>query len=277
MNLIDITRPPLPLAVIMGAGGLAMAAARRVGETHRLLLVDRDSANLAAAAAALRSEGHQVDEALCDVTDRAQVAAMADQARTIGNLRALVHVVGLSPSMAGGDRILEVNLAGPALVAEALTPLVGPGFAGILVASLAAHLAPDVPEAAERALDDPLGPDLAGRVVAALEKPLDPQMAYMLSKRALLRLCQRLAISWGALGGRAVSLSPGLIATPMGIMEFTGSPQKHALLERTPLQRQGSMLEIADAIDFLISPRASFISGVDLLVDGGILAALRQG
>ena len=90
-------------------------------------------------------------------------------------------------------------------------------------------------------------------------------------------MCRRRAAAWGARGARIVSLSPGLIATPMGALEFAAQPAKRALLPLTPLQREGTMVEIADAVDFLVSDRASFITGTDLLVDGGIHAALREG
>jgi NAD(P)-dependent dehydrogenase (short-subunit alcohol dehydrogenase family) len=81
---------------------------------------------------------------------------------------------------------------------------------------------------------------------------------------------------WGDRGARIVSLSPGLIATTMGALEFANSPQKRQLYEQTPLQREGTMVEIADAVEFLTSDRASFISGTDLLVDGGIAAAIHN-
>jgi NAD(P)-dependent dehydrogenase (short-subunit alcohol dehydrogenase family) len=61
----------------------------------------------------------------------------------------------------------------------------------------------------------------------------------------------------------------------MGAREFANSPGKWDLLNKTPLQRQGSLQEIADALEFLVSDRASFITGTDLLVDGGIAAAVR--
>ena len=93
--------------------------------------------------------------------------------------------------------------------------------------------------------------------------------------QALIRMCQRRAATWGARGARILSLSPGLIATPMGALEFQNRPQKYTLLATTPIKREGTMLEIADAVEFLLSDRASFISGIDLLVDGGLAAAMR--
>jgi len=109
-----------------------------------------------------------------------------------------------------------------------------------------------------------------------MNEQLTPQLSYGLSKFALIRMCERQASAWGKIGARILSVSPGLIATPMGALEFKGSPQKYDLLAKTPLARQGSMIEIADAVEFLSSDKASFITGTDVLVDGGIKAALKH-
>jgi len=89
-------------------------------------------------------------------------------------------------------------------------------------------------------------------------------------------MCRRDAFEWGKKGARIVSLSPGLIATPMGALEFQNQPMKYDLLAATPLQREGTMLEIANVVEFLASDRASFISGTDILVDGGLVGTLQQ-
>jgi NAD(P)-dependent dehydrogenase (short-subunit alcohol dehydrogenase family) len=267
-------RPGLALAVVVGAGGMGMAIARRLGNSFRVLLADRDAAHLDRQVARLRAEGHDARGAVCDVVDRDAVRALAAAAATAGPVRALVHVVGLSPSMADADTILRVNLVGPALVADAFVHLAETGTAAVFIASLAGHT--PVTPAEMAALDDPLAADFPAAVVAAVGAAITPARAYQLSKAALIRMCVRRAASWGERGARIVSLSPGLIATPMGALEFAAQPEKHRLLPLTPLGREGTMVEIADAVEFLVSNRASFITGTDLLVDGGIAAALRD-
>ena len=98
-------------------------------------------------------------------------------------------------------------------------------------------------------------------------------LAYQLSKFGLIRMCRRYAKSWGQRGARIVSVSPGLINSPQGAGGYDAHPQKYGMVESTPLRREGTMIEIADAVEFLVSDRASFVSGIDLLVDGGLLAA----
>jgi NAD(P)-dependent dehydrogenase (short-subunit alcohol dehydrogenase family) len=257
--------------VVVGAGGMGMAVARRIGGSHRLLLADRDAVHLDRQLTALGDEGHDANGLVCDVTDRSSVRELAAQARELGHARSLVHVVGLSPSMADGPTILGVNLLGARSVADELFDAMAPGAAAVFVASVAGHgSVPD--ERLRAALEDPDG-DVVGAVSDALGAPLTPELAYVWSKWAIIEMCRRRAPAWGARGARIVSLSPGMIATPMGAREFEAQPAKRALFELTPLEREGTMLEIADAIEFLVSDRASFITGTDLLVDGGLAAA----
>lgn len=267
-------RPDWRLAVVIGAGGMGMAAARRLSQRQRLLIADLDGARAEAAAAQLQSEGADAAGLACDVTRLGDVRRLAETVARTGPLRVLAHVAGLSPSMGSFDQIVDVNLAGPAHVAAALLPLAGPGTAAILISSLAAHnFRP--PEAVEAVLRSPEDPGLVETLRAAVGPDnATPQSAYALSKFGLMAYCRRQATAWGERGARIVSLSPGMIATPMGAREFEQSPRKLQLFQRTPLQREGTMLEIADAIEFLASDRASFISGTDLLVDGGLASAL---
>ena len=267
-------RPDLPLAVVIGAGGMGMATARRLGTRYRILLVDVDSDRADTRAAAMRDDGHDVTGFACDITDADAVGRLADAVAAAGPFRVLAHVAGLSPSMGGWESILRVNLRGAVLVETALRAHAGVGTAAIFISSLAAHAPAPAPQVLA-CLADPLAEDFLSRIEAAAGD-ISPQLAYQLSKYQMNRMVERQAAAWGACGARIVSISPGLIATPMGALEFTRQPVKYDLLARTPLGREGTMLEIADAIEFLASDRASFISGTDLLVDGGVAAALKQ-
>lgn len=267
-------RPDLPLAVVVGAGGLGMAVARRLGLDYRLLLADRDEAHVTAQAAALRDAGYGATGLRCDVTCPEDIAVLAAQAADAGPVLALANVVGLSPSLGTFRTIMAVNLIGAAGIAQAFLPIMAPGGASVFISSSAAHMSP-VPEALWPLLEQPRGAEMLDRLEAALGEDATPPQAYALSKAALNRLCQRQAAAWGARNCRINSLSPGLIATPQGAREFKHSPGKHKLLGAIPLARECTMLEIANIVSFLLSPQASFISGTDLLADGGMMAALR--
>jgi NAD(P)-dependent dehydrogenase (short-subunit alcohol dehydrogenase family) len=269
-------RPDRKLAVVISAGGMGMAVARRLGQEYRVLIADIDGARAQSLAEMLCAEGADAAAQACDVTDSGAVAALADEVSQRGGFRVLAHVAGLSPSLADFATIVRVNLLGPALVAKALLPLASVGTAAIFISSLAGHNLSPAPDV-DALLKEPLLPELAERLAAMLgPEAASPGMAYSLSKFALMALVRREAAAWGAKGARIVSLSPGLIASPQGALEFARNPRKHQLLAKTPLAREGSMLEIADAVEFLASDRASFISGTDLLVDGGLAAALSR-
>jgi NAD(P)-dependent dehydrogenase (short-subunit alcohol dehydrogenase family) len=267
-------REDLSLAVVIGAGTMGMAVARRLAQRHRVLLADLRGDHAEAQAAAMRAEGCDVRALACDVTDPAAVAALAGKVAELGGLGVLAHVAGLSPSLGDYTTIMRVNLTGVALVAQTLLPLARQGSAAILIASLAAHnFRPSVEAIA--VLQDPAAPDLAERLAAVIgAEKATPQMAYVHSKWGILSYARKHAAVWGAKGARIVSLSPGLIATTQGALEFEKSPGKRAMYEKSPLAREGTMLEVADAVEFLASERASFISGTDLLVDGGLAGAM---
>lgn len=267
-------RPDWQLAVVVGAGGLGTTVARRLSQRHRVLLADIDAARAEAVAETLRGEGGDAESIHCDVTRPESVDALAQAVRRLGDFRVLVHVAGLSPSASDFASIIRVNLTGPALVTRALLPLADAGTAAILIASLAAHTSTPSPPV-EALLHQPENPHLADHLIAeiGLEESTGAT-AYRISKYGLLSLCRREARAWGERGARIVSLSPGLIATPMGAFEFERSPRKREMYAQTPLAREGTMLEIADAVEFLASDRASFISGTDLLVDGGLAGTL---
>lgn len=266
----------LPLSVVVGAcGGLGLACARRMGQRYRVALVDIDARKSDELVAQLATEGIAAFGVRCDITDTSSVAAMFEAVSQVAPLAALVHVVGLSPVAGDWRRIIEVNLRGAARVATLALPHLSRGV-GIFISSMAAHFAGNV-AALHTVLDDPLAIDFFTRLEAEIGSEVDPTRSYVLSKYGLNRMCRRLARTWGERGNRIVSLSPGLIATPMGQREFLASPEKHELLARTPLGRQGSMQETVDALEFLCSARASFISGTDLLIDGGLTGEISAG
>ncbi|MGW7542311.1 SDR family oxidoreductase [Streptomyces sp. NPDC054770] len=268
-------RPDWSLAVVVGAGGLGAAVARRLGQHHRLLIADIDKDKADEVAQRMRDEGGDAEPVHCDITRPESVLELAEEVKRRGGFAALAHVAGLSPSAADFESIVRVNLTGAALVTRALLPCAEPGAAAVLIASLAAHTVTPSP-AAEAVLRDPHDARTPTRLKEALgEEERTPAMAYQLSKHGLLSLCRREAWTWGQRGARIVSLSPGLIATPMGAFEFAHSPVKHDLYVRTPLARECTMIEIAGVVAFLASDQASFISGTDILVDGGLAGTLR--
>jgi NAD(P)-dependent dehydrogenase (short-subunit alcohol dehydrogenase family) len=261
----------MDIAVVTGGcSGMGLACARHFSKTHRLVLADINLVRLEEAAAELTAAGSSVVPFAVDVTDPAAIANLVKLVESLGRFGMLVHCAGLSPTMADGRRIMEVNLVGTALLERAFLPLVTPGAAAIFIASSAAHMQGF--EARDDAvLRQPLSPRFWTRVAPDLATP---ESAYSTAKRGVILYTKAVAAEWGARGGRVVSLSPGLINTPMGRQEAAGQPIMAKLLEVTALGREGRADEIASVVAFLASNAASFISGTDVLVDGGLVAGL---
>ncbi|MHB1808630.1 MAG: SDR family NAD(P)-dependent oxidoreductase [Solirubrobacteraceae bacterium] len=263
---------PRPVAVITGAGGgVGLACARRLAQTHALVLADARQAGLEQAQHELAALGASPAAARCDVSDAAQVAALARLTQQTGSFHLLLHTAGISRSMAEGPRILEVNLRGTALVLDALLPLAREGSVAVCLSSIGAHRR-EVFELDE--LLDPAAPDFPGALEARLPLAGRSGAAYDLSKRGVVLLCERRAAAWGARGARLVSLSPGPIDTEMGRIE--GLRDARGLERLAALRRVAQPEEIASAALMLCGQDARYVTGCDLRVDGGTLAGIRR-
>lgn len=275
------------VTVVTGAAGaMGTACARALAtQSEVMLLTDLDEPRLHAAAELIQREsGTTVHELVADLGDPGAAVELANCAATRGQLHGLVHTAGLSPTMAGWQEILRVDLTAVARLLDAFLPQVGPTSVAVCLASIAGHLGAFDP-AMDTVLDDSLAPDLAVQFRAACGTEPDSGATYRLAKRAVIRLCARVAITWGARGGRVVSLSPGLIDTEMGRLELVHNPIKTWMAEITPVRAgrtdagavlPGRVDDIAAAVAFLCSDAASFVSGCDLRVDGGLVAAMDQ-
>lgn len=269
------------VGIATGAGrGMGLACAQRLlGSVDTLFVVDRDGATLSDAAGGLTAGPTKVVPVVLDVTDGDALADLATRVRDAGSLRSIAHAAGISPTMADWRRIITVDLVGTALLANAVRPLLTMGTAMVCFASMAAHLGADGrTPATEAATDDPLGADLLDRVREALGPAIeDPGVAYSVAKRGVQRFVCSEAVIWGPLGGRICSVSPGIIDTPQGRQEAESHPIMKTLVDRTPLGREGDAVDVADVVAFLLSDDARFVTGIDLLVDGGICANLASG
>jgi NAD(P)-dependent dehydrogenase (short-subunit alcohol dehydrogenase family) len=268
-----------PLAIITGAnGGMGRACARLLGATRDLVLTDA-SARLSEFVGELEMEGFTVVAApVGDLGSSEVLDALAHQSEQRGGFDVLIHAAGLGPASPWRS-IVAINHVASAKLLDRLTPHVRSGGAAVLVASVAGHMLPPTPEIAAvltvpgsaRLCDDlePLLLELAG---PAGERALGT-LAYCLSKRKVMDLCAEYAAPWGAAGARIVSISPGMIYTPMGRHEAALDPLSETMVTATPAGRWGTASEIAMLAQFLVSPAAAFITGSDVKIDGGALAS----
>ncbi|WP_237421498.1 SDR family oxidoreductase [Gordonia sp. SID5947] len=268
------------VGVVTGAGrGMGSECAGRLADTvDRMLLVDVDDAAVTAVAHRLSREGERVVEPfVLDITDVEGLGRLAARVSELGALRAVAHVAGISPTMADWRRILTVDLIGTASLADALRPLATGVTAWVCFASMAPVIGGlTIDSDTADALDDPLHDHFLDRLRASVGPMVEqPGVAYSLAKLGVQRFVQQEAVRLGPVGGRICSISPGLIDTPQGRQEAAGNPRMAAWAQQTPLQRLGRADEVAAVAEFLLSDAASFLSGIDLLVDGGLCAAVR--
>lgn len=254
-----------------GAGGMGRACADRfVAAGDTVVLVDVDHHHTTATAEEL---GGDVVPIAADITDPAAATRIAAAVAERGPLRAVAHTAGLSPTMGDAARILDVNLVGTVRILDALEPLIEASTVAVVIASQAGHLVGgDDPDLADLLADPTAEGFLAAAVAAGID---DPGLAYGWSKWAVRREVVWRAPRWGEEGARIVSLSPGIVDTPMGRQELASQPMMQTIIDMTPLRRIGTAEEVASVVEFLCSPAASFVSGVDLLVDGGSTNQLR--
>jgi NAD(P)-dependent dehydrogenase (short-subunit alcohol dehydrogenase family) len=265
------------VVVVTGAGGMGEAIARRLGPGRDLVVADASESQLAQTCSRLAGDGHDVHPVRTDVSAASDVNALAERAAALGSIRAVVHTAGVSPVQATTEQIVAVDVIGTALVLDAFERHVETGTVAVCIASMAGtmtnldaatlHVLATTPTAALSALPmlDP--------------STMEPGIAYGLAKRANQARVEAASVAWGRRGGRVVSVSPGVIATAMGRAELAGpfGDVMRTMVETSGTQRLGTSDDIAAVVEFLVSPAASFITGTDILVDGGVIAAMRSG
>jgi NAD(P)-dependent dehydrogenase (short-subunit alcohol dehydrogenase family) len=260
---------PGGIAIVTGAaGGMGTAISHAFAREGRpLILSDLNAQKLDALRTALG--GHsEVALVAGDVSE----AAFSDRLKAVlagRRIGVLAHAAGISPSMASGKRIFEINFLATRRIVENLLPSMEPGGVAILIASnsgqLIAH--PLVDRAVRAALRN-----RRSLIMAMMLR--SPRTAYPLSKRAVQLYAQAMAPAFGKLDARIVSLSPGIIDTEMGRLEDSAGPEMARMIELTPCRRKGLAEEIASVASFLATSGASYINGTDILIDGGTVAGI---
>jgi NAD(P)-dependent dehydrogenase (short-subunit alcohol dehydrogenase family) len=261
-----------------GAGGMGLATAKLTDPGRSILLADVSQERLDSAIAELTALGLTSESLVADVTDPASVAALAARAAELGTVKAVIHTAGVSPQMGGPEFIIRINALGTVNIANAFLPRAGDGFVLVNVASIAGHFLPSliVPTRAfPLASKDPAR--FLKRLVSRSKNVGRKQsagLAYGLSKAFVIWYTRTIAEAFGAKGARVISVSPGSFDTSMGrLEEKSGSGN---LLKVAALKRYGRPEEVADLLDFLASGKAAYITGTDILIDGGTKAGVEK-
>lgn len=265
------------IGVIIGAGGMGAAIAHRLAKGRQLWIADFSETGLAAVVRSLRDEGHTVEGHQLDIVDFRAVAKFAKAAAIAGHIDAIIHTAGLSPTQAKTKRIFEVDVLGFANVMEAFYQVASEGTAFVGISSMASYLAPE--GFLSQALQVHFATAPLDKILVHPELDIETEnmMSYSIAKMGNRLRVQATARAWGSKGARINTISPGVIATPMGDLEWKGESGKHmrAMVEGSASHRKGTSDEIAGAAVFLVGPDSTFITGTDILVDGGVVCSMR--
>lgn len=259
-----------------GAGGMGVATAKVVGRDHAVLLCDVRQDRLDIAAAALKDLDLTVINA--DVTDPDAVDRLFDAAAAVGPIASVIHAAGVSPSMGEADYVMRTNAIGTLNVNEAFYGVAPEGAAIVNVASMAAHLLPEelVPvgkfPVALREADSFLA-DMAA-VCEPMPAEVRSGIAYAVSKAFVRWYSSSQAERFNGRGLRIVSVSPGSIDTEMGRLEEQAGAG--ALVADAAVPRWGKPEEMAELLAFCASAKAGYLTGTDILNDGGVVASVRE-
>lgn len=267
------------ITVLIGTGSIGVAIGRRAAVGRTLLLADFNEETMAGAATQLRDEGYTVATQQIDIADQSSVAALAVAAAALGDVTRVIVAAGVSPVQATIARVLEVDLVGTAYVLEEFGRVIAPGGAGIVIASMAGHMGDGYPRELEHALAHTPAAELLALPALAPATVGDSGAAYTLAKRANALRVQAAAVIWGARSARLNCLSPGIISTPLAQDEMSGpnAAGYAAMIDVSAAGRMGNPVEVADIAAYLLGPDGAFITGSDLLIDGGVIAAMRAG
>ncbi len=270
---------PTNVVVLIGAGSIGQAIARRVSAGKYVLMADLRQDNLDAAAKIFRDAGFAVSTAIVDVSSRASVHALAEKAAALGPLVGVIHAAGLSPSQATPGAILKVDLYGTALVLEEFGNVIASGGAGVVIASQSGHRLPALTPAQDKALATTPVDELLALPMLQPDQVKDPLHAYQVSKRGNSLRVMAEAVRWGKRGARVNTISPGIIITPLANDELSGprGDDYRRMMQLCPAGRAGTPDEVGTVGALLMGPDGAFITGSDFLMDGGVTASYWYG
>lgn len=266
------------ICVVTGGGsGMGLETAKLVGKDQKIILVGRTVSKLQNALDELHTLGIEAEAYPCDAGDREAVDKLAEYAAAQGTVKTVIHAAGVSPHMADALKIFKINAIGTININEAFGAVMGEGGCILNVSSMSGYMVPDanVPrQVYALALTDATAFEgAAAQMLNAVPQEQRTGTAYSISKNFVAWYTAKMAIRYGKKGIRVVSISPGTFSTPMGDVE---GEEAASFALAGALGRVGDPEEIAKMMAFMVSDDCSYLTGVDILYDGGSIAAFKD-
>ena len=266
------------VVVLLGAGSMGTAIIKRISTNRIILLGDINEDNLKAREEELKFNGYAVETQVVDAMDAESVEAFVKRASELGDVKYYIHTAGASPNQASPEHIINLDLVATSLAIDIFGKYMAKGGAGLIISSQTGYmmnLPPEVEQQIALASTD----ELKDLDFIKNDAMVNSGVAYVVAKRANhLKVRNAAATTWADRGARINSISPGIIVTPLAYDEFESAGDAYQeMINSSPAKRVGTSEEIARAAEFLLSDDSSFITGIDLLVDGGVIASIASG
>lgn len=267
------------VVVLIGAGGIGLAIARRISSGKHIVVAGLDNQQLDDAVSTLHDNGFDVTKQPVDVSSRTSIQELVKVAQSAGNgkITRVIMAAGVSPSQAPIDMIVKVDLYGTAVVLEEFGEVIAEGGSGVVISSQSSfrygNMSPEDSEALAMAPTEEL---LDLPIVKSIDNTLT---AYQVAKRGNALRVMAEVTKWSKRNARINTISPGIIITKLAWDELNGPRGENYrnMLELMPAHRAGTVDEIAELANFIMGENGGFITGSDFLIDGGSTAGYWYG
>lgn len=265
--------------ILTGAGQIGIAIARRMGYGMKIIIGDRRIANAELMAETMNRAGFDASPFEIDLSSRESILDLTDNAQRLGKIKMLINAAGVSPSQASIETILKIDLYGTAVLLEEVGKVIAEKGTGVTISSQSGYRLPALTAEEDEQLATTPTEQLLSIDLLRPENIHDTLHAYQLAKRCNVKRVMAEAVHWGKRGARINSISPGIIVTPLAIDEFNGPRGDFYknMFAQCPAGRPGTADEVANVAELLMSDRGAFITGSDILIDGGATAAYFYG
>ena len=265
--------------IVTGAGQISMAIARRMGYGKKIIMGDKKIKNAKSIAKIMNDAGYDVEPIEMDLSSRESILNMIQIAKSYGDISMLINGAGVSPSQAPIEMILKVDLYGTAVLLEEVGKVIKEGGVGVTISSQSGHRMKQLTALEDEQLAITPTEELLSLDLLQVDNIQDTLHAYQLAKRCNEKRVMSEAVKWGQRGARANTISPGIVVTPLAIDEFNGPRGDFYknMFEKCPAGRPATADEVANVAELLMSEKGAFITGTDILIDGGATASYFYG
>jgi len=267
------------VVVLLGAGDMGLAIIKRISAGKKILLADINEEKLVSLKKQLTYSGYDVETQVTNAMDLESIKQLAQKAASLGPVMYFIDTAGASPNQANPQHIIDLDLIGTSYAIDEFGKVMARGGAGLIISSMTGYMPSPLTKEDENLLRTTPTDELKDLDCLKEDVIVNSGVAYVVSKRAnQLRVQYASADSWAERGARINTISPGIIVTPLAYDEFEANGEGYqAMIDVCGAKRVGTSDEIAFASEFLLSEKAGFVTGIDLLIDGGTIAAINSG